>query len=68
MGDSFMEQEWIEWDGGSFAPPIDPYWPIEVRFADGSTDFADAGSFEWQWEEPENPQDYDIEAYRSVPV
>jgi hypothetical protein len=59
-----MGDEWIEWDGVAFAPPIDPHGQIEVRFADGSTDVAEAGSFYWQWEEPENPQDYDIDAYR----
>lgn len=61
-----MEQQLTEWDGKAFAPGIDPYMQVEVRFRDGSTDVHEAGAFWWEWEdEKENPRD--ITAYRKWP-
>jgi len=59
-----MENEWTEWDGVAFAPPIDPFASVEALFKDGTTDIAPAGFFHWQWAETGKPKIYDVTAYR----
>lgn len=58
-GDGF-----VEWRGGN--QPVHSSTPVEVKFRKGTTNHEElAGSWDWTIRD-ENPDDYDIIAYRVI--